>query len=73
MPFLEDIGSLTVNTPPLPSDTELDPMPVREITQTDHLNKRLLQYYLQNIIRSNNNESQNPDNAIGADDNEFEE
>lgn len=52
MPVLENIDAMTVNTPvPPPAETE-DPQqaqPVREITQTDHLNKRLLKSLLDSM------------------------
>lgn len=46
MPVLENIDTMTVNTPvPPPAETET----VREITQTDHLNKRLLKSLLDSM------------------------
>ncbi|XP_023168765.1 uncharacterized protein LOC111598005 [Drosophila hydei] len=52
MPLLENIDAMPVNSPPAPTtetnDTHQDP-PVREITQTDHLNKRLLKSLLDSM------------------------
>ncbi|ALC40645.1 CG13751 [Drosophila busckii] len=51
MPSLENISAMTVNTPPAPSveaDTE-QTQPARELTQTDHLNKRLLKSLLESM------------------------
>lgn len=35
-----------------PAEAEADPQPVRELTQTDRLNKRLLQSFLERINQS---------------------
>ncbi|XP_030563451.1 uncharacterized protein LOC115764502 [Drosophila novamexicana] len=52
MPLLENIEAMTVNTPPAPTAEADDPhqeQPVRELTQTDHLNKRLLKSLLDSM------------------------
>ncbi|KAH8415919.1 hypothetical protein KR222_003554 [Zaprionus bogoriensis] len=52
MPALENIEAMPVNTPtPPPAETEdtQQAQPVRELTQTDHLNKRLLKSLLDSM------------------------
>ncbi|XP_034105560.1 uncharacterized protein LOC117568808 [Drosophila albomicans] len=78
MPVLENIEAMTVNTSPAPVADMDDPhqaQPVREITQTDHLNKRLLKSLLDSM-KSNATDAQEnstPTEANNDNNNDFDD
>lgn len=73
MPVLENIEAMTVNTPAPPAAETEDPQqaqPVRELTQTDHLNKRLLKTLLDSMKSAT--ESPEP-NKTESNDSDFDD
>ncbi|XP_017001794.2 uncharacterized protein [Drosophila takahashii] len=77
MPVLEHIKAMAEtptpagNTTP-PEDTDAPQQAVRELTQTDHLNRRLLKSLLDNM-QATEGVSQDGDHASNEEENEFEE
>ncbi|EDV98410.1 uncharacterized protein LOC6568706 [Drosophila grimshawi] len=74
MPDLENIDAMPVNTPPAAPPAEVEDteqaQPVRELTQTDHLNKRLLKSLLDSMKMT----TETPQNgAIESDSSDFED
>ncbi|KAH8299453.1 hypothetical protein KR044_001495 [Drosophila immigrans] len=75
MPVLENIEAMTVNTPPAPPAETEDPHQTqapRELTQTDHLNKRLLKSLLDSM-KSATDAQENPTPEESNNDSDFED
>lgn len=80
MPVLEHINAMsTTPTPPVgnpaaPADDEVPAQAPRELTQTDHLNRRLLKSLLDNMQHATGGvSSDNEDGSNEESNNEFEE
>lgn len=76
MPVLENIEAMTVNTPPAPPTEVDDPhqvQTVREITQTDHLNKRLLKSLLDSMKIATEVQDQDASSKTDADESDFDD
>lgn len=74
MPVLENIEAMTVNissAPPTDAEGAQQTQPVRELTQTDHLNKRLLKSLLDSMKSAT--EAQATPSKTETDDNDFED
>ncbi|XP_017066180.1 uncharacterized protein LOC108104550 [Drosophila eugracilis] len=77
MPVLEHIKAMAETPTPagdttVPADVDAPPQAVRELTQTDHLNRRLLKSLLDNM-QATEGVAQDNDNGSNEEDNEFEE
>ncbi|EDW47000.1 uncharacterized protein LOC6608243 [Drosophila sechellia] len=77
MPVLEHIKAMAETpTPagnsPAPADENAPPQAVRELTQTDHLNRRLLKSLLENM-QATEVLAQENGNGSNEEDNDFEE
>ncbi|XP_017044603.1 uncharacterized protein LOC108090437 [Drosophila ficusphila] len=77
MPISEHINAMAETPTPAgnttaPADADAPPQTVRELTQTDHLNKRLLKSLLDNM-QATEGMAQDSENASNEEDNEFEE
>ncbi|XP_037712709.1 uncharacterized protein LOC119549073 [Drosophila subpulchrella] len=79
MPVLEHIKAMAERPTPVgnttaPADADADapPQAVRELTQTDHLNRRLLKSLLDNM-QATEGVAQDSENGSNEEENEFEE
>ncbi|KAH8348818.1 hypothetical protein KR084_011463 [Drosophila pseudotakahashii] len=77
MPVLEHIKAMAETPTPAgntaaPEDTDAPQQAVRELTQTDHLNRRLLKSLLDNM-QATEGVSQDSENGSNEEENEFEE
>ncbi|KAH8384862.1 hypothetical protein KR093_010358 [Drosophila rubida] len=73
MPVLENIEAMTVNTTPAPPTETHEPQPVRELTQTDHLNKRLLKSLLDSMMKSSADAQEKPTATESNNDSDFDD
>ncbi|XP_034479924.1 uncharacterized protein LOC117785799 [Drosophila innubila] len=76
MPVLENIEAMTVNTPPAPPTEADDPQqaqPAREISQTDHLNKRLLKSLLDSMKMATEAQEQDKPSKTESGDSDFDD
>ncbi|XP_017033410.1 uncharacterized protein [Drosophila kikkawai] len=80
MPALEHIDAMSTSptapagNPAVEADAETPPQAARELTQTDHLNRRLLKSLLDNMQFANGGvSSDNEDGSNEESNNEFEE
>ncbi|KAH8316402.1 hypothetical protein KR067_007098 [Drosophila pandora] len=78
MPVLENIKAMASNPTPAanttaPADTDTPQQQVRELTQTDHLNRRLLKSLLDNMQATEGVTAGEEDGSNEDSNNEFEE
>ncbi|XP_017105806.1 uncharacterized protein [Drosophila bipectinata] len=78
MPLLENIKAMATNPTPAtnttaPADTDNPQQQVRELTQTDHLNRRLLKSLLDNMQATVGVAADQEDGSNEDSNNEFEE
>ncbi|KAI8035747.1 uncharacterized protein LOC128256781 [Drosophila gunungcola] len=79
MPVLENVNAMAETPNPAgnitaPADADVPPQPARELTQTDHLNRRLLKSLLDNMQAAEGvAPGQNENGSNEESGNEFEE